>query len=184
MQSGIHFHARVRETVLFNKGVDFIASLRKCNLLLEGNNFTIQLAFFTISSTPSLKNIAQISNHSLWLNQFIFIIFYNATLWTDKHEPMPLYPIYICIYLSTCLMVHEYKEPMNELYKCNFHVLIWVGVMWRFLSFGHMDFVNVIWQGVLYNANGLCVQLIFTILSSIGNVVTMIHQALVMWLFG
>ena len=35
-----------------------------------------QLAFLIISSTPSLKNIAQISNHS-WPNQLIFTIFLN-----------------------------------------------------------------------------------------------------------
>ena len=41
-----------------------------------------QLAFLIISSTPSLKNIAQISSHSFWPNQFIFIVFCISTLYT------------------------------------------------------------------------------------------------------
>ena len=39
-----------------------------------------ELAFLIISSTPSLKNIVQISNHSFWRDQLIFIIFRISTL--------------------------------------------------------------------------------------------------------
>jgi hypothetical protein len=39
-----------------------------------------QLAFLIISSTPPLKNIAQISTHSFWLIQLIFTIFHVSTL--------------------------------------------------------------------------------------------------------
>ena len=34
-----------------------------------------QLAFLIISSTPSLKNIAQISIHYIWPNKLIFSVF-------------------------------------------------------------------------------------------------------------
>ena len=43
-----------------------------------------QLLFLNISSTPSLKNIAQISNHSLWPNQLIFTVFRIFTLTTPR----------------------------------------------------------------------------------------------------
>ena len=39
-----------------------------------------QFAFLIISSTPSLKGIAQFSSHSLWPNQLIFIVFCFSTL--------------------------------------------------------------------------------------------------------
>lgn len=40
-----------------------------------------QLAIFlVISSTPLLENIAQVSSHSFWPNQHIFIIFRFSTL--------------------------------------------------------------------------------------------------------
>ena len=35
-----------------------------------------QVAYIIISSTPSLKNIAQISSHSFWPDQAISIIFH------------------------------------------------------------------------------------------------------------
>ena len=38
-----------------------------------------QRAFLIISSTPSLKNIAQISSHSLWLSQLIFTVFFVSS---------------------------------------------------------------------------------------------------------
>ena len=38
-----------------------------------------QLAFLIISSTPSMKNVAQVSTHSIWLNQLIVTIFRIST---------------------------------------------------------------------------------------------------------
>ena len=45
-----------------------------------------QLVFLIISSTPSLKSIAQISNHSIWLNRIIFIVFYISTIVRDGYQ--------------------------------------------------------------------------------------------------
>ena len=43
-----------------NTGFDLLASLGEFNYLFAGHKTTKQLAFLMISSTPSLKNIAQI----------------------------------------------------------------------------------------------------------------------------
>ena len=57
------------------KGFDLLASLRKCNLLFTRNKITKQLAFLVKFFTLLLRNIAQISSHSFYVNQLIFIIF-------------------------------------------------------------------------------------------------------------
>ena len=66
------------------RGFDLLESwgkyLGKYNQVITWNKSMEQLAFLVISSTPSLKNIAQISSHSLWLNQLNFIVFCISTL--------------------------------------------------------------------------------------------------------
>ena len=47
---------------------------------LHGIQIMKHLAFFTISTTPSLKYIAHISRHSFSPNQLIFVIFHISTL--------------------------------------------------------------------------------------------------------
>ena len=45
------------------RGFDLLASLEIVTIYLHGVKIMKQLAFLIISSTPSLKNIAQISSH-------------------------------------------------------------------------------------------------------------------------
>ena len=48
---------KLRRLYCVSREFDLLASLIKCNSLFVGNQNTKQLAFLTISSTPSLKNI-------------------------------------------------------------------------------------------------------------------------------
>ena len=57
-----YFDDQIRETLLYKYWFKLLASLGKCNYLFTRNKMMKQLAFFIISSTPSLRNIAQISN--------------------------------------------------------------------------------------------------------------------------
>ena len=57
------FVCKVGRLQYTNKGVDLLATLGKCSYLFTRNKFTKKLAFLIILSTPTLKNIAQISSH-------------------------------------------------------------------------------------------------------------------------
>ena len=59
-----------------SREVDLLASLGTCNSSCTWYTIMKQLVFLIISSTPFLKNIAQISSHYFWLN-LIVIIFHT-----------------------------------------------------------------------------------------------------------
>jgi hypothetical protein len=49
-----------------------------------------QATILIISSTPSLKNIAQVSSHSLWPNQLIFTVSRISTLYGSLRTEVEL----------------------------------------------------------------------------------------------
>ena len=126
-----------------NKGFDLLTSLGKCNILFIKNNFIIQLAFLVISSTPSLKNIAQLSNHSFRRINFFSHVYVNlpyGPIGMDQCLKSPSHThTHICLCVCVCVSNGAWinllqMQSTHELYKCDFHALILVGVMWWLFS--------------------------------------------------